>query len=460
MEYLAGPPARPAQDRVAVVMSKPAATRLSKLGFATEAMETVKALSPDRHVVVLTRHDRGAIASVKEKLGRFTAAGGTVLVFNTDAPMVKQLGLDASVTVRPTPRVRGTRTVGEHPLLRGVGPNVVHWREPVTVNLLQSDKDGATSLLDGLVLELKQGRGRVVFVQLDETTMDDDKTVETLERKRLKDKSIKPVPRDTRRRNRERAVRHVDRLCAAVLTNLHLRSGDALLERLFTVRQAVPVVPVNEWWYVGPFFTDKPDDDPLELDLSAWLDKPDAKKTGRNTKGEPVRWYRPTDVNNGLGSGGKMPLTQVYGTRVKAVVAARTWVWSSRARTARVNLGADWWMRVSVNGKEVFRTVADKQKKIWTFGQEFSHKGIRVPLKKGWNRLTCVVASGSSAHAFWFAMSDPGDLVVSQSVTRPEAPPKTLPAPQALATESDEPVYRLYRTELTPENDPYRYYAW
>jgi hypothetical protein len=150
-----------------------------------------------------------------------------------------------------------------------------------------------------------------------------------------------------------------------------------------------------------------------------------------------------------MGVGGKMDLARVYGVRVKDLAIARTQLWSTRAREATVLYGGDWWARLIVNGE----TVPGE-------GWGFERKGV-MKLRAGWNEVVCVNAAGSNGHWFQFSTTNPGDLVVSQTVLPPANPPAGLPPADRLLPEKADTGFSLYTDPIDgPEQDPYDFIPW
>jgi hypothetical protein len=132
---------------------------------------------------------------------------------------------------------------------------------------------------------------------------------------------------------------------------------------------------------------------------------------------------------------------------------AVTQVWSSRERDADIEVGADWWLRVLVNGKEYFNSDTGG------YGVLFAHRAT-IHLKQGWNDVTCVVGAGSNGHCFWFRMTNPGDLVVTQQAVAPAAPPANLPPVADLIPDNVPKGFSFYTDDLQIGDDPYAFIPW
>jgi len=174
-----------------------------------------------------------------------------------------------------------------------------------------------------------------------------------------------------------------------------------------------------------------------------------------NTQGGKVRWFTPSDSANGLGLDGKNDLGKIFGVQEGLASVAVTHIWSTRPREAVIGIGADWWMRVIVNGARVFNTSADP----YTFGINFENN-LKVPLKAGWNEVVVYVAAGTNGNIFWFQINNPGDVVVSQTLKAPEKPPSGLPRVEDLIPDGVDPGFVLYTEPMTAGMDPYAYIPW
>jgi hypothetical protein len=192
--------------------------------------------------------------------------------------------------------------------------------------------------------------------------------------------------------------------------------------------------------FFGPYAPPDEQGDPLEREnIDELGSHRDLRYKAKNARGETMMWHVPNDAMHGMGVNGKVELSDVFGVRLRDTAVAVTHVWSSRPREATIEVGADWWMRIDVNGEKVFRTT----RKDRTFGVRFG-RPTKVKLKQGWNEIRVVCAAGSNGHVFWFRMTDPGDLVVSQSANAPEQAPSDLPPTKNLLPEEKDTGYSLY----------------
>lgn len=95
--------------------------------------------------------------------------------------------------------------------------------------------------------------------------------------------------------------------------------------------------------------------------------------------GESVYW-RPIKSTSSGGSPGVVDLAGLFGDVDHAVALARSFVHSSAARPARLNLGSDDGLKVYVNGKQVFSIAAQR-------GLTPDQDHASIELEKGWNEI-------------------------------------------------------------------------
>jgi beta-galactosidase len=460
VDTLAQPPEEPAQNRVAVALDAATAGRIAELGFASIPLDSGSKAGfrpdPKRHVLVLD----GKTAPAGDVMESFVRSGGDVLVFAAGSNFLSAPFLGGALRCTSLVTSRAGRKAEDHPLLDGIGPQNLHYREPVEFSALSSDDPNFTRLLDGLAGILKVGRGRLIFVQPAPSTLADFSAAEARDAEALRTlvadhakisaaEQGRNVERRWREINRTRSRWQINRLHSLVLGNLGVRASDNLLARLLEVRRGIPFSPVNVWTYLGPFPPDPAVEDPLATRLDEYLGVRDPQARLRNMRGESVEWVTPTDSQNGMGVGGKMDLARVYGVRVKDLAIARTQLWSTRAREAKVRYGADWWAKLIVNGE----TVPGE-------GWGFEREGV-MKLRAGWNEVVCVNAAGSNGHWFKFSTTNPGDLVVSQTVLPPANPPTGLPPAERLLPEQADTGFNLYTDPIDgPALDPYDFIPW
>ncbi|MFW5856259.1 MAG: hypothetical protein ACOCX4_00140 [Planctomycetota bacterium] len=448
--YLAAPRAH-MQDRTVRCLSDAACDAVDAIGFA--AAPLADALDPAADVLLVRAEDAAALAAHRKAMTDFLNAGGDVLALYADETLLADPLFGAGWTVETVDATRAARTVDAHPLLAGVGPQNIHWRMPVRMRRITATPNGATTLLGGYAAVRPVGKGRLVLLQVDPAAFDDATAAQEAD-PHAKDK---PLPADRIQYMLKRSRWHTVRLHSLLLANLGVQSSDLLADRLTAMRWSIPMKPIDRWVFFGPFAPGEKDQgDPLEReDLDTLASNRDLRHKGRNARGETMMWHVPNDAMHGMGVNGEIELSDVFGVRLRDIAVAVTHVWSSRPRTATIESGADWWLRIDVNGKQVRRTKDGKG-----FGVQFG-RPTQVALQQGWNEIRVVCAAGSNGHVFWFRMTDPGDLVVAQSPTAPDAPPGDLPPLEDLLPEEKDTSYSLYQQrELKPSDDPYSFVPW
>lgn len=457
VKHLSTPLQSPPQSKTAVAWDPALVERIRALGF--ESAPVPPAPAPERHLIVLSG-DSELSAEQRAAVAAFTGRGGQALVLGARKDPMGGEGLD----FRPVRLTRAARAADAHPLLTGVGPHLFHWREPLDFTAVSARDPGTTVALGGLFALQPSGKGRIVFLQAVPEAADDLTAAREADPFSSKD-GVKPVADDWRAANRARTRSNLVKLQSRVLANLGVRAAPDLVARLLEVKPVVaPAVAVNDWVYLGPFAPEEDRNaDPLDVDLSAYRLSRDLEKTFVNTRGERVAWSFPTDSQNGLGLGGFMDLSRVYGARSRHTAFAVTQVYSTRPRKATVKFGADWWAVIYVNGREVFRTVEgtghDSHKIGGTFGDGFANT-FTVDLQAGWNDVCVQVAAGDNGHNFSFKISNPGDLVIEQAIVAPAEPPSGLPPAEELLAEYVDPGRSLYVDSLEELDDPYQYIRW
>jgi beta-galactosidase len=457
VKYLSTPLQAPPQSKIAVAWDPGLVERIRQLGFESDPLPA--APDPERHLIVLAG-DSILSAEQRAVLSAFTGRGGEALVLGARKDPMGGEALD----FRPVRITRADREADAHPLLAGAGPQLLHWREPLDFTAVSARDSEVTVLLGGLLALQPSGSGRLIYLQAIPEAADDLTAAREAD-PFLSKAGVEPVADDWRAANRARTRSNLVKLQSRVLANLGVRAAPDLIARLLEVKPVVATtVAVNDWVYLGPFApVDDPNADPLEADLSAFRLSRDLDKTFVNTRGERVAWSFPTDSQNGLGLGGFMDLSRVYGARLKHTAFAATQIYSSKPRKATVKFGADWWAVIYVNGREVFRTVEgtghESHKLGGTFGDGFANT-FTVDLQAGWNDVCVQVAAGQNGHNFSFKISNPGDLVVEQAIVAPAEAPSGLPPTEELLAEYVDPGRSLYVDTLEELDDPYQYIRW
>ena len=381
-------------------------------------------------------------------------AGGTVVVLPQRGgfPAVWNLAFPTAETAK----TRAARTIPNHPLLLGIGPQDIHWRDAVKLPLFAPPpgESKAVSLMGGLFLDVARGRGRFFLSALDPSAFD------------RKD--------DWSRENIKRSIWHARRLYAQILANLGLESGSAVSAAIGSIRVAAPMRPMCEFAAIGPFPCVKERKESTELQaydrliqmapgevsplaVKTPVDDPvirKGSKAGIDFAGKMFVWTRPWWASDDR-RGGQFDMAELWGgIRLKSLGYAVAQVWSTRQREATFDFGADWWSEVFVNGESVFARPNGNG-----MSTAYGNHRFRAKLHAGWNELLVKVAGGGSGFCFYLGVSDPGDLHMKGSMETPGSPPDHLARAESLLPEPSE-RNALYATTLVPCDDPYWYCAW
>jgi beta-galactosidase len=345
-------------------------------------------------------------------------------------------------------------------ILRGIGPQTLHWRMPVTQAAFEPDSlpHSAVFLLDGLLAEIPEGKGKWVFSQLDWKPFEDGSW--TLEKTRWN------------------TMKFYRQLC----TNLGAVSDAARVQTLLDPQVSSPMENISAWQVLNSVYSAKPTEPgileglaitmPVEsisgeqLTEDGTTSAASAPKDQESTaagimigKGEANlmradnkgKWMRMEPRPDGF-----VHLDWISTPAMGKIGYARTYIYSGQAREAVFSMGADYWMVFRVNGEAI---IDNTQKERMRHAPSSSEYQVTAPLKKGWNLLEVKVGSGVSGFGFWCAVSDPGDLEVVASLTQPDTQPETrggklLPEPDLRR----ETIF--YQRAFTPEDDPYSLVPW
>lgn len=468
VRYLQAPlPGRP-RDREAVCLSAATQARVAALGFAAGPWRSP--LEPRRHLLVLSGDDAAAWNAQRAAAVAFADAGGDVLVFGASAALLADPAFQG-LTGEPWRTNCAALAEAPSELLAGVGPQQLHWREPLDLTRLNgSGRPGFQRLLDGLLGVLPQGRGRILVLQALPEAVDDIRAAQAAEEAGRQAKE-KALPATWYAKDRNRSRWQLLRLNSLLLSNLGAASADELAATLFANQRKLPFYPIDKWCYLGPFPAPAdPEADPVGADLSACLAKRVLDSPIVLPSGQSIKWYMPNDFNNGLGTGGAMDLGKVYGTKERQGAVAVSYLWSSQERVATFQVGADWWLRFEVNGKEAFRTGTVPGNSGRAYGTGFAFT-VKAPLRKGWNELLCTVASGGNGNGFWAQVSNPGDALAEQALTPPGESPMLflrfaggerhlISGAELEALEAGPRGFSLYAGPLSVNDDPYLYMRW
>lgn len=438
LRYLDVPQPEP-QARQALLLghSAEAEALLTELGLKWRSLDggAFPAVSPASDVVVVPPGGAAVAAQFRAELARFVSAGGTVAFLPQDSVGLSTAGLPWPLPMQTASAARvAPSAIQNDPLLRGIGPQLVHWRTFLQGNVFspQGLPPDAQRLLDGWLLRVAAGTGAWVFCQVDW--------------RRLEDGSD----------NLRRARWNARRLYRQLFTNLGVATDDGVTAQMLEGRSFAPMVPANVWQVLQQAtpIASEPDNAAhtfpglgATLDAERWVQNPAADRR------RDYLWrLRAADAN------GYLDLASVAPAKLGQAGYAVTHVYSSVARRATIALSADYWLVFRMNGAAI---VDQSREPRPASAPRPGELRLSVPLQAGWNRLEFKVASGSRGFGFWCQISDPGDLRLSPTVTAPSQPPGEVPAATDLRREPLTVGAQLLYTEmLQKEDDPYGFTPW
>lgn len=310
----------------------------------------------------------------------FARAGGRVLLLAAPAARLQALGFAAS----PAKLQRAAWPDSASPWFRGLGPNLMRWREAIE-----------TATADGKVLAQKQiGTGVIVCCQLEPGLLP---SVQSGDKERLE--------------IAQTSLWRCQQLVARVLTNLGAEPVAAAADRLGFLDLGPRFEVLKHWNVLGPYHVEREDGEAM---LSSKFPGEDMAIAGdsnpnvtfRTADGRALDW-RPTVQAD---ADGRVNLAKALQRESLSVAYVVTTVSSGSEREALLRLGCDWRMRVWVNGEEVFKTLQG--------GNRAAAYTVKVRLKKGENSIGMKVASGSKGHSFF---ADLGTESPAGAVALPDA---------------------------------------
>ena len=420
------------QNRTVVYAGSEEGWRLvASLGMATvrvAAGDTAE-LSPDGDVLVVAP-EKGGDRAGHESLARdFAQRGGDVLL------LLPEPGQDGCPEV--TQSVRLARAVVDEPvppLMRGVGPHLLHWRSMIELKAFAEDgfPEGARRYLNGLLAVTRRGEGRVIYSQIDW--------------RELEGGSV----------HLERARWNLRKFHRQLLTNLHACPADQPAGRLVTPRRYAPMVNIPYWRILNGVYPGGASTAENTMPALAAVLPAEEKPTHRvpGPDGKQYTW-----TGWGPKNSGKVHLDWVSPTKVGTIGYATSTIYCSRERQATFAVSADYWFVFKVNGEAyVDHSAAPRGGRGGPRAGEFR---LKAPLVAGWNRLEFKVASGSAGFGFWCMVSDPGDLRFDHGLSSPDHVPEDLPAVGELLPEPEvEQTEVFYSRSSAPGDDPYAFRPW
>jgi len=376
-------------------------------------------------------------ASQLSVIRAFVQNGGTALVLpQSQAQFTSAANLPGSIALKQSKLTKiDPSKIQASPLLRGVGPQLLHWRSFYDLSLVDSisGSPSANKLLDGLLLQVPDGSGTWVFDQFDWRGLNDGSA------------------------NLKRTRWNAKRLTSQLFTNLGAQTRPDVPQQMYAGEFA-STVNLSEWKVASKAYDIPTATTTVNgkialpglgatLEAEAWLNDP------QQPLPDGLTWQDAVMDNNGF-----LSFSSVTGTAPKTGKAgvAVTYVYSSQAREATFSLSSDWWFDLKVNGTSYEKQSATGRTPNAANPGEVN---LKIPLQPGWNKVEMKVGSGSGQFGFWCTITDPGDLRVSATTTAPTTTPDGLPAAEELLPE---PISNtlLFTEPLKKDDDMYGFTAW
>ncbi|HEY3379532.1 MAG TPA: glycoside hydrolase family 2 TIM barrel-domain containing protein [Armatimonadota bacterium] len=325
---------------------------------------------PSATVLVLGEGDPGVSRTV---LDRFVQDGGVILSLPQTETALTALGYrvaNKSIVQAPA---------STHPLLRAIGPNLLRWRDALSVDAFaaQGQPAGSVVLGDGVFLVQAQGKGQHVYVQV---------SPDMLRNRYANDQ--------TKQEAVQLSVTRLEQLIAQLLTGLGVGATPIQGARLLTLSIGPRFTELSPWNVLGPFAVDSDDGELMLETVFPGEETAIAGDTNPNTTftradGMQLNWRKTVSAD----PNGCVTLHELPGCTDHAVAYVTRRVYSEHARRASLRLGVDYRIIIWVNGELVFRTVNGK-----TGPNKFT---VDIPLRAGENVISLKIGSGSRGFAFW-----------------------------------------------------------
>lgn len=304
----------------------------------------------------------------------FAAAGGRVVFLMQSPEALAAYGLQTNrASLRKAP-------VESDPAFRGIGPNLLRWRDALPVDVFRADgQPPGTRVLAGGIAAVKAiGQGQLLFCQVSPSLL---------------------AGRYANDPDRAQAVGlsviRLEQLLARLLGNLGAEPAESLAQRVSTCLDSdSQFIALKHWNVLGPYRVDHDNgeamlDERFPAEDMAVAGDTNPNITFPNPGGKAFDWRDAVNAD----AKGFVNLAAFYKVEDKAVAYAVAAFESSFEREAVLRVGCDWRMRIWVNGKEVFRTVNGKN----TPGAY----QVKVPLCKGENAISFKIGSGSRGFGFY-----------------------------------------------------------
>ncbi|MCF7855682.1 MAG: hypothetical protein K9N51_12850, partial [Candidatus Pacebacteria bacterium] len=350
----------------------------------------------------------------KTDLSKFAAGGGRVVTIGVSKQELEMQGFSGEAE-----EVHRVGTDGMD-AIKGLAPNLLRWRDKLNLALFSKDwqPEESNVICGGLMLRRKLGKGEIYFLQAAPWMLEER----------------------CKQGNKEReavllSIARLYQLAGLVMTQAGAEAGPEQAGRICSIKAGMSYETLGHWHVLGPFFGDPNDAGkalaevfPGEKNAVAGDTNPNLTYT--RADGQTLNFRKTVTAR----PDGFVDLAKAVGVTENApIIYVTKRVNSDKARTARLRLGVDYWMKVWVNSEVVY--LLDHSQKC---APRPNRHLVDVKLKKGENIFTIKVRSGSKGSGFWANLST---------------------GEGAADDEEQEQVYSLYRNELKLR-DPYEYSYW
>ena len=297
-------PCAEAQDKTAVCLDGRSRSLVESQGFAVEA--SADSFDPRRHVVALHGSDVKTLTARRAQIEVFVKDGGDLLVLHPEEALLSD-PLFKGIQLRKEAMNRAGKTAPKHPLLKGAGPQLIHWREKVEMPVMSSSDASWDVQLQGLLAVKQAGAGRVIMLGANAAVFEGSGVAAP-----PANPEEKPASPEWRLKNRAFSAINMHRLNSLVMGNMKMRGSDTLAERLISIREpaSAPMKPIDAWIYFGLLPVPEKENPLDAFDFTTYTGITDPNKTMR-VGDNLLALYTPTDVNNGIGVGGCVDLSKI-----------------------------------------------------------------------------------------------------------------------------------------------------
>jgi beta-galactosidase len=345
----------------------------------------------------------------------FAAKGGIVLYLPQTAEKLRAQGFAVSNKI-----IYKIQQPDENELLRGIGPNMLRWRDALNVVTFNASGQpaGCKAYDDGIIMERKTGKGKQIWLQVSPDMLE----------------GRYPDAREKAEAVQLSVIR-LTQLTAQLLTNLGAHPNKETAQRLTTVSLPPQFQTLGTWKVLGPYLDNTSDQKktletpyPGEQDAIDGGENPNP--TYKTKEGKMLDWRKTVSAD----AGGFVDLSKAFnGIDENAIAYVTKAVTCEFAQTATLRLGVDFWMNAWVNGKPVLQVIKNHSK----HANEYV---LNVPLRKGENIITLKIVSGRGGFGFWANMAYNQDK------------PSTTTSTQVQEVSFYSPLYKFF--------DPYQFAYW